>query len=86
MTKVLTFELIGPPCEVPGCNGTLVDTIDWKTKECFRKCSKCSTKFGRMPLADKWVGLSDPFDECLGVREGPNGRQLTALSETTADI
>jgi predicted RNA-binding Zn-ribbon protein involved in translation (DUF1610 family) len=25
------FELFGPPCEVPGCKGVLVDTIHLKT-------------------------------------------------------
>lgn len=51
------FELVGPPCEHPGCKGVLVDNLDLKTKDFFRRCSVCKREFHRMPAVDKlaWV-------------------------------
>ena len=47
------FELVGPPCEVPGCSGILVDTMSLKTKEFFKRCSECGEEFNRMPAIEK---------------------------------
>jgi len=47
------FELIGPPCEHPGCKGVLVDNLSLKTDEFYRRCSECKREFGRMPAAQK---------------------------------
>ncbi len=53
-TPVPLFELVGPPCEAPGCHGVLVDTISWKgPKEFFHKCSVCQATFHRVPAAEK---------------------------------
>ena len=46
------MELMGPPCEVEGCKGVLIQHIT-KANECFKRCSICKAEFGRMPLADK---------------------------------
>lgn len=48
-----TFELAGPPCEVPGCSGVLVDHISLKSKDFFRKCATCGTEFHRVPGIEK---------------------------------
>lgn len=40
-STVPQFELVGPPCEVEGCDGVLVSTTSLKTEEHFDKCSKC---------------------------------------------
>jgi hypothetical protein len=42
------FELVGPPCEVPGCKGILVNTIHLKTWMFFKKCSTCGQEFYTM--------------------------------------
>jgi len=50
--KTPMFELVGPPCEAPGCGGVLVDTMSLKTKECWKQCSKCGAEFYRMSGAE----------------------------------
>jgi len=42
------FELVGPPCEAPGCSGVLVLTTCLRTKDVFKQCSKCRSEFYRM--------------------------------------
>jgi len=46
------FELSGHPCEAPGCKGVLVDHMNLKTKEVFRRCSVCNQEFHRMPASE----------------------------------
>jgi hypothetical protein len=46
------FELVGPPCELPGCNGVLVNTIALKTQIFSKKCSVCHAEFNKMPVKD----------------------------------
>ena len=46
------FELVGPPCEAPGCSGVLVDTMSLKTKECWKQCATCKAEFYRMSGKD----------------------------------
>jgi len=41
------FEL-GPPCEVEGCSGVLVNTISLETADHFKKCGTCGEEFYRM--------------------------------------
>jgi len=45
------FELAGPPCRNPGCNGVLIDASSFVTKEVFRRCSACSQTFDRLPAS-----------------------------------
>lgn len=47
------FELAGPPCEAAGCNGVLVDHVELKTRDFFRRCSVCRSEFHRMPAKEK---------------------------------
>ena len=47
------FELIGPPCETPGCKGVLVDCMQLKSLDFFQCCSVCKAEFNRMPIAEK---------------------------------
>jgi len=51
------FELMGPPCEAPGCKGVLVDHANWRTKEFYRKCSVCGGEVHRASFGEKdaWV-------------------------------
>ena len=46
------FELVGPPCEVPGCKGVLVDTIHLKTQMFFKKCATCGHEHYKMPVRE----------------------------------
>jgi hypothetical protein len=48
----LMFELIGPPCEVPGCKGVLVDTIHIKTQMFSKKCATCGHEHYKMPVRE----------------------------------
>jgi hypothetical protein len=50
--KIPMFELMGTPCEVPGCTGVLLNTISFKTQTCFKQCSICQTEFYKMPIKD----------------------------------
>ena len=52
-TQLPQFELVGPSCEISGCDGVLVDWINFKTNEYFQQCSKCGSEFNRMPTAEK---------------------------------
>jgi len=52
MPEFPLFELVGPPCEAPGCKGVLVDSLNLKTKDFFRKCSICGGEFHKMPAKD----------------------------------
>lgn len=48
------FELVGPPCETPGCKGVLVDHVSIRPpQEFFHECSVCSQTFHRVPAAEK---------------------------------
>lgn len=47
------FELVGPPCEAPGCKGVMVDTMTiHDPKEVFRKCSTCGAESSRIPAVE----------------------------------
>ena len=64
------FELVGPPCEVPGCKGVLVDHISLRTKEFFRKCSVCGGEFHRVSAEEKLAWAKRLFRRVLkGERE-----------------
>ena len=47
------FELVGPPCQTPGCKGVLTDSLELRTQDFFRHCSVCGGKFDRMPAQEK---------------------------------
>lgn len=49
------FELYGPPCEVPGCYGVLVDTVSIKTKRFFRKCATCGAEHYKLNESIGWT-------------------------------
>ena len=51
------FELVGPPCEAPGCSGVLVLTTCLKTKDVWNQCATCKAQFNRMTGAEAlgWV-------------------------------
>jgi hypothetical protein len=51
--KFPVFELVGPPCEEPGCTGVLVDHVTLKSQEFFRRCAVCGREFHRMPAQEK---------------------------------
>jgi hypothetical protein len=44
------FELVGPPCKKPPCQGTLIATMSLKTKEYFLRCAKCESNFDIEPI------------------------------------
>jgi len=44
--KFPEFELVGPKCKEPGCDGVLVFTMDKQLRHCWHQCSKCNKKFG----------------------------------------
>lgn len=47
------FELAGLPCETPGCQGVLIDHVELKTQDFFRRCTVCRDEFHRMPAKEK---------------------------------
>lgn len=42
--EIPQFELVGPKCQEPGCDGVLVVTMDAKFKNIWRQCHKCHKK------------------------------------------
>lgn len=50
--KIPMFELVGPPCEAPGCTGKLVNTISLKTWIFSKKCATCGQEFYQMPVRE----------------------------------
>lgn len=46
------FELVGPPCESPGCKGVLVNTIHLNTWMFSKKCATCEAEFYVMPVKE----------------------------------
>jgi hypothetical protein len=48
--KYPMFELVGPHCETPGCDGVLVDHFNIKERKFFKKCSACKKDFSFLPL------------------------------------
>jgi hypothetical protein len=45
--KFPEFELQGPKCDKPNCNGVLVDHMELITTKLFKRCSVCKTKYDR---------------------------------------
>ena len=48
LVTVPEFELTGPSCLDPTCNGVLTRFTGIRSKESFEKCSKCGQEFNRV--------------------------------------
>lgn len=46
------FEMVGPPCEAPGCGGVLWNYVNLKTRMFFRKCCTCGGEFHQATLEE----------------------------------
>jgi hypothetical protein len=60
-----TFELAGAPCEKPGCSGVLVDFINLKSQDFFRRCSVCGSEVHRVPAKDKLAWVERTIERAL---------------------
>jgi hypothetical protein len=63
--KVPMFELVGPPCEAPGCKGVLVDTLSLKTKMYSKQCATCHAEFYVMPAREALAWATRTIERVL---------------------